>query len=1087
MLSGVLPHVTSLYFDRSRQTLITGDDTGEVHLWEIDPIFSGVCANPRRGTLLRIARLDPNITASSTPQRELEQRKMLFTQRIKVKPTGVPPRHVLGWRAGGESSAHIILATAIPSSTSWNFCGLMTITGDSHVRFWNMGGDEVASLRQGPVVDRVWDIPDNWLVEKVGLIRYRWLKFMNGVHGSYLTAMMKAKNEEKKNENEAKGKGKVLEIDQIIIGNGNKQHRVTTPITLETSVLLEGTMSVNPSTMAATTANEKKKNPVARKPLTASPLRAAAAASGFATKAIVTTTTPLMTDTDLKKVEERNRAVRAEMHSRDWVRVDGDLLECVLRGHWMSRSEAANARRSRVDTVKAQQRTEREALSKALNSRTINSNTNNTGVFVPSLRRTASSLQQQLQPIVSDITSESKVIATAAEITSGRNSNLLKVPQTLQSASYIQPVVGDLEAPPLGPLGSVVRADSSTSNASAVAPVAAATTTTNTTNDSKDDRLLSARSFLEVSSLLNGSANQRNLSFLANASVNHNNLNDNDNVDDDLLQGGAVGGASLANPILRTDFQTPNLRQLALNNGFQPVGASALSPKKSARHHRQGKEQNSLEGSVIKAPGSVEFVARRTLATQEKLKTQLGRHGIIKEDNYHDSKAPRIATGADIGVPLNLVIATTTDTNFDNFSPSSRTVVLPPLHNIPLLPTQQQQQPRPASPKSVINPINSTQTSATAAADALLDIKRGTILERINAEVGTFLCLTEKARPTLKLDDRVVLQTAPLQHSVVKSPILVSLANNGHSPKHRVTGTLSNGDDSNFINNDIIFAATSSDDSDTDDKQASDVRRAADNASKVGQPGHMGSSAATSSATLGANNGGGASLFVKSMESAIKGKPLDSIGVGLKPHEHYGLAIQKRTFGPMTAANAQSSSFLSPSPQQFLRKPLLSVDQSFVTSGSALASKSASPNSVSILLNPFATPNVSRVTGAKSSTPSVTVPPLLSNSNLNSVSNSGILLANGYSSPQKQLTTLDYPEVDSRLLVIPAKAPPPKPIDYIRTLRGDTFTTPIHPKVKGVLGAVSLGGVCGSQTAILTAIPRTKTDGDDKLKSKRSK
>jgi WD40 repeat protein len=137
-----VPCVTAIGYDCHRNTLITGDDVGHISLWELDEVLNGYC--------------------DAYDALQLSQ------------ASGGQPFWIFAWRAGQAAVQHV---SAMPHTMA----AILAQIGDNSAAIWTVSGDWICSLRQGPVVDRSWHLP-NQLLEKMSLIRIRYEKLYQAGH-----------------------------------------------------------------------------------------------------------------------------------------------------------------------------------------------------------------------------------------------------------------------------------------------------------------------------------------------------------------------------------------------------------------------------------------------------------------------------------------------------------------------------------------------------------------------------------------------------------------------------------------------------------------------------------------------------------------------------------------------------------------------------------------------------------------------------------------------------------------------------------------------------------------------------------------
>lgn len=134
--SSAIPAITCVWLDPVRFSIFSGDDVGFVSIWEIEPTFRGSCE--------------------------------VFDALQESACSGQAPRWVHAWRAHPLPVVHV-------QTTEHTSYAVITLGADNMVSIWTIGGDWLAGLRQGPVVDRTWMFPYP-LLNKSALVRYRFEK-----------------------------------------------------------------------------------------------------------------------------------------------------------------------------------------------------------------------------------------------------------------------------------------------------------------------------------------------------------------------------------------------------------------------------------------------------------------------------------------------------------------------------------------------------------------------------------------------------------------------------------------------------------------------------------------------------------------------------------------------------------------------------------------------------------------------------------------------------------------------------------------------------------------------------------------------
>jgi hypothetical protein len=121
-LGSLVPSVTALYLDPVRGYIITGDDVGYISLWEVDTLFSG-------------------------------QRASQALALVEAATTGSSARFIHSWRG----HQHPVIKLCVSLHTAYTVVSAAT---DNIVALWWPDGTWAAGLRQGPVVDRQYCIPN---------------------------------------------------------------------------------------------------------------------------------------------------------------------------------------------------------------------------------------------------------------------------------------------------------------------------------------------------------------------------------------------------------------------------------------------------------------------------------------------------------------------------------------------------------------------------------------------------------------------------------------------------------------------------------------------------------------------------------------------------------------------------------------------------------------------------------------------------------------------------------------------------------------------------------------------------------------
>lgn len=148
-LSDIRPAVTSMHCDELRGYLVMGDDVGFVSIYEIDTLYRGVA--------------DETLAL------------------VHGQETGAPPRFVHSWRGHQHPVTHLGM---MPHT----MYAVISVATDNVVALWTPDGSWLSGLRQGPIVDRQWRLPNAERAD-AALRRLRYRKFLNAYKSKELVAV----------------------------------------------------------------------------------------------------------------------------------------------------------------------------------------------------------------------------------------------------------------------------------------------------------------------------------------------------------------------------------------------------------------------------------------------------------------------------------------------------------------------------------------------------------------------------------------------------------------------------------------------------------------------------------------------------------------------------------------------------------------------------------------------------------------------------------------------------------------------------------------------------------------------------------